>query len=563
MAAKTNTSESQIDKTSFWYGGLCGICHPGGGGTEFDRDGELYYDVTSSQFGYEKLGMMAGDVTLDGDYAEINNKSGALRAAPWDVTGVAEPDCLLCHRLDRTIDSGKNMNWIWRTATLRAKDKLEDGAGGSVPAYAAAATAAQGWFSTFALSSSVPAGKPPMATDLGIDYQVGVTNGSLVEDAEGNLRVNSASVVGTPVDYACWGCHVTPDLKKRGRIWFDEAEDVHYAGLNNLDDADVGNDIPAAASNACTYCHPSGLDHNIAKGNAELGSVRNDTDYVNFRSCRECHLPGAEKDPAAPEPTSSVHTAGHLASMSCEFCHIPYKTGVADWAVDNATTGSTISYKTNVLLSADPLNPMDPDKTRWYPAFKSKVDSDGVSRLFPVKRLLSVWWGDWDDKGTMDKSDDQIRPIALWRVRPAVAGLSPTDDDSDGKVEVNTPTEIAAYIAALKGNDSYGNQIAANPVLVKGGDVYYDATGAGQIESFDYEAEGVHTESSHPFSINHNVRTPAEALGSGGCGDCHGGGGGVGGTPVFDRLIPVDPFRESDGTPFYKTVRELTGVSPF
>ena len=50
MAAKDNLSASEIDKTSFWYGGLCAICHPGGGFTEFDRDGELYYDVVTNQF---------------------------------------------------------------------------------------------------------------------------------------------------------------------------------------------------------------------------------------------------------------------------------------------------------------------------------------------------------------------------------------------------------------------------------------------------------------------------------------------------------------------------------
>ena len=248
--------------------------------------------------------------------------------------------------------------------------------------------------------------------------------------------------------------------------------------------------------------------------------------------------------------------------MSCEFCHIPYKQGSADLVVDNATTGSTIAYKTADLLSADPLDPQGADKTRWYPAFRAKVDKDGVSRLFPVKRLLSVWWGDWDDRGTpADLTDDIIKPIPLWRVRQGLSGVAANDDNGDGKAEVNTTAEIQGHMAALRGNDSYGVQIAASPVLVKGGMVWFET--GGVLQSFDYEDEGVHTESSHPFSVNHNVLPPSEALGSTGCGECHASMNGGQPTPVFDRDVLVDPFRESDGIPQYSTVSKLTGVSPF
>jgi hypothetical protein len=83
-----------MDKTSFWWTGLCGICHTGGGPTEFDRDGQKYYDIVTGEFGYEKLGKTANDVLLDGDYSEVSNKTGALSVARWDKTGVSEHDCL-------------------------------------------------------------------------------------------------------------------------------------------------------------------------------------------------------------------------------------------------------------------------------------------------------------------------------------------------------------------------------------------------------------------------------------------------------------------------------------
>ena len=90
MAAKDNLSPSFIDKTSFWWAGLCAICHPGGGPTEFDRDGFKFYDEATGRFGYENLGLTATDVALDGDYTEVSNKTGEIRMAPWDVTGVVQ-----------------------------------------------------------------------------------------------------------------------------------------------------------------------------------------------------------------------------------------------------------------------------------------------------------------------------------------------------------------------------------------------------------------------------------------------------------------------------------------
>ncbi|MEW6073762.1 MAG: hypothetical protein AB1726_14350 [Planctomycetota bacterium] len=239
MAALANGSASEIDKTSFWWTGMCAICHPGGGPTEYDRDGDLYYDPVADQMGYEARGETADDQEFDGDYAEVSHMTGLERhPVPWNVTGVAEPDCLFCHRKERTIDTGKNMNWIWRAATLRAKDTLTDVAGGGgnpVPAFAAAATAGQGWFSGFGTATGV---SPPLATHLVIDYSVGVADGSLELQADDTLEVNPDIIVETPVDHACWGCHALPEDKKRGRTWFDANEDVHFGSFNLRYDGD-------------------------------------------------------------------------------------------------------------------------------------------------------------------------------------------------------------------------------------------------------------------------------------------------------------------------------------
>jgi hypothetical protein len=567
LAAKNNDSPSDLDKTSFFWTSKCGICHPGGGPGEFDRDGEMYYDIETGLYGYEVLGKTAAEVELDGDYALLNPATGMVGPAPWHVTGVSEPDCLFCHVSLKKVADGTNNNWVWRTATLRSGGALVDSQGAPVAAFAAASAAAQGWFSNIELAPPVP-GQPPTAVTLDLDYSVGVEDEVLVSRSDG-LYVNGKMLTEEPRDYACWGCHVTPDLKKRGRVWFDPDEDVHYAGFNLLTDDDPDNDIQPLDSEACTGCHEADLDHNITKGNAFVGSVQDETDYEDMKTCWRCHAEESpDRDPEAPIPSHIIHTLSPHGLFSCQACHIPYKTRPADFVVDNATTGSTIGYSSTEVLSADPLDPTNPDKSRWYPAFKFKESEDGIDRLYPAKILLSVWWGDWDQNGTPDqRSDDVVAPIALWRVRQ-ITGNQPlpivTDDNGDGKPEVNRPEEIAAYLTALKGSDVHGEQVATNPVLVKGGKIWYeDLEAPFGVNHFDYEGTGVLVESTHPFSLDHNVRESHEAWGAeGSCNTCHRAFNGGNDTVVFDRLILVDPFDET-GQPVYEKVREMTYVDPW
>jgi hypothetical protein len=560
LAGKDNNGPSEMDKTSFFWTGKCGACHPGGGPGEFDRDGELYYDVATGEFGYEKLGLTAGDVVHDGDYAFINTSNGALVPAAWDKTGVSEPDCFLCHRSDYVIENGTNQNALWRQATLRALATLVDDQSNTVPAFAAAATAGAGWHSNFVLAS-LPAGKPPQAATLQIDYAEGIANGDLKVNGKGALTLKGTKIIASPRDNACWGCHSVADTKKRGREWFDTDKDVHYGAFNP--------GLDSLESQACAACHPAGMEHDIAKGSEMVGSVRNDTDYLTIRTCRDCHLPGPDKHPKAPLPTSQLHDIGnHLDVMSCELCHIPYKEAPAQLVVDNTVTGTSVGYNTDAFLSSDPLDPNAALDDRWYPGFVWKVDQDAAVRIFPTKLLASAWWGDWDDNGTPSNyADDVIQPVILWRVR-GITGNAPlpgtVDDTGDGIAEVNTEAEILAYITAMKGNDTHGVPVANRPVLVKGEKVWYEDSGQPSgVNHFDLHGTGIKAETMAPFGINHNVRTSMNALGAmGSCNACHRGLNGGLPTPVMDRKVLVDPFG-TDGLPVYSTPREMLGINPF
>jgi hypothetical protein len=575
MSSKHNDSPSQMDKTAFFWNGFCAVCHVGGGPGEVDQDGYKYWDEATGLFGYEAAGLNDEDVQLDRDYAFLNPANGTVTPARWDITGVSDPDCLFCHRTQRTIaENGTNMNWVWRAATLRASTNLTDETGNSVPAFASAATAGQGWFSLLELVTPPP--PLPLAKRLQIDYGVGVTDGSLMVQDNEQLALTPESVAFPPRDEACWWCH---DRRKRGEVWFTP-DNVMYAKFNKLLDDDPSNDIPPSKSKACTYCHPNLPDHGhyVAKGNSFAMRLNDHLDSVGFRSCRECHLellPSGEMNPnrhpdAPPFPGEAlVHLAGPMTEvLACQACHIPFGETPAGVQFDNAVTGNQISFTTASFLSADPLDPTDPDKSRWYPGFQWKEDTDGVMRLFPLSYMLSTWWADWDQRETPDDySDDVIIPIALWRVREITGGAPlpiVTDDNVDGIPEVNRPEEIHVYLEALLGTDSYGTPFAARPVLVKGRQLWFlDPESPTGVNTINHGEVGITVEWATGYSLSHYVRRAEEAWGAGdhsnpGCAACHTP---VGTSPVFDRLILVDPYGP-DGQPVYETVRAMTGLNP-
>ena len=598
LAAKENTHASQIDQTAFAWIRDCSGCHPGGGPGEFDRDGQLLYNVATREFGYQLLGKTAEDVILDGDYAVQDYSTGEVSVAPWDVTGLSGPDCLRCHRAQRTVIDGADMNFLWRANTLAAGVSLVDNNGNSVPAFAAASTAGQGWISTIELdtvASELSTDGHVSAADvafqepwnphtqqsthpgtLQIDYSVGVLDGSLITDDTGAVLLTPASVTWPPKDQACWACH--PFGTIAGTVWFDESN-VLYRRFNNLHDEDPTNDIAPGESRVCTVCHFGDLTHNFGRGNSFQIQYRNDLDWKNLRDCRSCHIPilpngepNPGKHPDAPDFPGGliIHVKMEPPKdyISCQGCHIPYSLTPAvifrDITIPGAV-GTTSQY-----YSADPLDPFNPDKSRWYPAFMWKQDVDGAMRLFPVNIWIMIYWADWHQNGTpADLSDDIIAPIATWRVSQLIPEPLPvvSDDNGDGQLEINRPEEILAYIQVLKGNDSNGQPVAANPVLVKGKRVWYEDKQALEgVSYFEPEGTGIpFTWYPYIWGKNHNVRPVEESWGYAenhdpeGCRHCHRPA--TFDAPVWDRLILVDPYGPN-GQPEYQTVRGMTGANP-
>ena len=56
---------SEMDKSSYFWTQNCGVCHPGGGPSEYDRKGNRYDEYVKDPKNHIQAG---GDNYLDGDY---------------------------------------------------------------------------------------------------------------------------------------------------------------------------------------------------------------------------------------------------------------------------------------------------------------------------------------------------------------------------------------------------------------------------------------------------------------------------------------------------------------
>ncbi|MBU0983536.1 MAG: hypothetical protein KKA42_06675, partial [candidate division Zixibacteria bacterium] len=143
--------------------------------------------------------------SLDGDYYQSN----------WDKSGVVEADCFVCHMEGYNFDersfqlSQGNYRWA---VVAGSRIAMVEGA--------------------------VKKGDEPV-----------VTYNKRFFNADGSISLDMS---WPPPDENCVFCHGQSDAKKRGFSW----DDIHNADVHNEQGV------------SCAACHPSGPDHQFAKGNA-------------------------------------------------------------------------------------------------------------------------------------------------------------------------------------------------------------------------------------------------------------------------------------------------------
>ena len=381
---------------------------------------------------------------------------GDYHNARWDQSGVVEADCLICHQ------PGYNM--AARNAQLAKAN------------YGWAATAGSGLGQ---VTGSVLSGERPTLT---------------YATKTGKAQFD---IVRSPADASCLSCHAEAEAKKRGHVWDGRTTDVH-----------------TAAGLRCVSCHPSGLDHQFAKGHANEVTVRDDLDS-DVVSCQGCHT----KRTAVPRPKHPDLPASHLEKIACITCHVRGGQVAAVGTVDT-TTGATAGLPTS------PGARKYGETAPWQPSYFRLADG----KLYAGNALLPAWWG--------SRVGATVHPLTLAETRRAyeLVKAEIKDDNGDGKPEANTAAEIAAMLHAIAKTQEGGRFKAIDPVFVKGW---------REFQFIGNQLTAQMSDQAQPlrWSFSHNVAPASQAWGSGGCGDCHGDT-----SPFFEAPIVLDPFGP-DGKP--------------
>ncbi len=468
LAKKKNDNADEIDLTVYDFVGFtksagsensCGTCHPGGGGLEYDREGNRYDEMLAENPELRN--------TFDGDYYQSN----------WDKSGVVEADCFICHldgyNNDARIEQLSQGNYQW-AVVAGSKMGLVEG--------------------------SVVDGDEPV-----VIYNKRYFN------EDGSI---SPTMSMPPPDDNCMFCHGQSDTRKRGFSW----NDIHNPDIHNMQG--IG----------CVGCHPSGIDHQFAKGYATDLGVADSLDG-SMRDCSGCHEEGYL---GATIPKHSKVRPSHLKKIACETCHIPTLHRAAAQGFES-TTGEQVFY----------MNPPEAKEfgelAEWKPVLERRN-----GRIYPYNSLLTMWWGNLGP-------DSIIYPLWLKEQGAGWELFSDkvTDDNGDGIPEVNRKEEIVAgiqaYTTMLKNNKRFD---FINPVYVKGGKAYY-LDDSGNLKILENESIPCIN-----YSISHNVAPAHLTLGASGCQDCHSPN-----SHVF-RGQRVDDLYDENGKPVTHAIGHDLGCTP-
>jgi formate dehydrogenase gamma subunit len=284
LAKKVNSHPDEIDLTVYDFVGFsspgrgeppCGACHPGGGGFEFDRDGNRYDEHLAENPELAE--------SLDGDYYRSH----------WVESGVVEADCLVCHLegydFEARADQLASGNYRWAVVAGSRLGVVE---------------------------GSVRRGGAPTVT-----YETRLFN------VDGTITLDMS---WPPPDQNCMNCHGASDVKKRGFSWNDIFNpDIHnQQGVSctachpaGLDHQIAKGDEPAftvapehdGSNKNCEECHSEGY---LGAPVPEHPSIR--PSHLEKIGCESCHIPQLNRAAAHGHETTTGRLDFHLRPTDAE-----------------------------------------------------------------------------------------------------------------------------------------------------------------------------------------------------------------------------------------------------
>jgi formate dehydrogenase gamma subunit len=474
LAKKNNKNADEIDLTTFAFAAAGDPKMPGvpGCGGCHPGGGGMEFDRDGKRFDKRLAAEPQLAQSLDGDYYQ----------SKWDKTGVIEADCFICHL------PGYN----FKERNLQLQDL------------------------NFKWASNAASGIAEVTGKVKDGAQPKVTYNKRLFNEDGKIVLD---LTGPPPSENCVFCHGMSDSKKRGFSWDDK----------------VNHDIHNMRGMSCAACHPAiDKQHNFAKGDENVSSVRNDLDNT-MKNCQQCHTEGYM---GAPRPKHLSIRPNHLEKLACEVCHIPALHVAAAEGFD-VTTGKIVNYP---KIGAKKIG----ERFTWKPRY-AKGGHKG-EKIWPVNVMLPVTYTNLNKDGLYYPLYGKEIGKGYAKIQDKLKGKKPN------KPELHTPEEIKLMLAALtetlKGNQRFQQ---VKPYYHKGGEIYF-LNEKGEVASQKDHTWVGHTEG---FNINHNVAPAGLALGAGGCGDCHSDT-----AHMFKGQIVTDMFGP-EGKPVTISSGRLFGCAPW
>jgi nitrate/TMAO reductase-like tetraheme cytochrome c subunit len=508
LSPKENENEKMMDLTSYTFVNKCGVCHPGGGSLEYDRNGLRYDEVMSdSTFGFTD----GAKNNFDGDYYK----------AKWQASGVIEADCYICHlpQYDNKKRVGQIQKFNYKYAALAGSGFGE-------------------------VTGSVADNQP-----------ISLTYNKEMFNPDGTVEPN---IISEPQNSACLSCHAKPGYKKRGAD-YNAQKDVHLnAGLKCVDCHTAGSMAPDKRINKKEM-------HQIAKGDDPGGMVRNDLNNT-MRTCADCHDNGTM---GAPIAKHAWLPNLHLDRIACQTCHVPERRVKSAHYVasDVFNPGTKIPTKGKHLWTF-----YGPDMNYWNhygdlemmgydhkPTFTFKPElADYKGMIFPVNRIHSSWVGiitEGEDGIMQPKMGDVNKMWATFHKDnskyPALAKI--TDDNGDEVIEVNRPEEIDAVIASTAKMLTDINYPMEGKQVVWAMDnrIYKSANDFYELPMKEWEASPY----ANVHKYTHDIMPAKSAIGSISCTECHSLN-----SDVFYAQVLQYPVG-MDGNPVYQSQYKVLGMN--
>jgi len=416
LAPEKGDNPGLVDLTTPDYAGKCGMCHPGGGPMERDREDNFLHKKSLSDI---KAQFDSGVIL--GDYATWSRKEKRFVPFEWKVevkgqkiNNTMAPACFYCH-------SAKALKGLESTAagTLMFRLSLLGKLTGY--RYFAASDTLGGLLGSLDPSSGE------------ISYDLGLFNGK---------ELSGEAIVGKS-DRACAHCHGVfqfEDFDGDGKItpldFVKAVKDPKFVHPDSMKEAlvwefnlGVETDVHKLAGKGCTDCHapvnheyvgtgyyPSSPtlipSHDFAKGNAGPAFGVRWTQLGGSATCEKCHDAETIHYGMFGPPK---YTKTHLEKVACTACHIGkkffYRVKMIDWTLP-------------LLVFSGKA--VDPGDALAVASAVVGLDKHGYLYGDPAA-------GKWEDIALFPERDFETGEVR-WKFKPANAmGVLLFEDNSSGE----------------------------------------------------------------------------------------------------------------------------------